>query len=158
MEVISRADAKARGLKTFFIGVECRNHHVAERRVSNGQCIVCALDRGRRYRETHVEQDRQYRKDNADRKSKQQRQRRLINGNQIRERSRQFYKANPEYAVWMGLKARCLNPKNPNFKNYGGRGVQVDEKWVNSYEAFRADVGPRPSLKHTIDRYPGQRW
>lgn len=26
------------------------------------------------------------------------------------------------YLVWKGIKNRCFNPKNPDYKNYGGRG------------------------------------
>lgn len=56
-----------------------------------------------------------------------------------------------EYFTWKGMKQRCLNPKNPNYPDYGGRGITVCERWVNSFADFRADMGPRP-LGHTIDR------
>lgn len=57
-----------------------------------------------------------------------------------------------EYTVWEGMKARCLNPSNQSYKNYGGRGVAICREWADSFEAFLADMGPRPSPKHTIDR------
>lgn len=56
------------------------------------------------------------------------------------------------YGTWVGLKQRCLNPKNPGFANYGGRGITVCESWAESFEAFLADVGERPSLRHSLDR------
>ena len=46
---------------------------------------------------------------------------------------------------------RCCNPNNPKFKNYGGRGIAVCERW-RSYDAFLEDVGQRPTPAHTLDR------
>lgn len=57
-----------------------------------------------------------------------------------------------EYDAWVDMKRRCLNYKAPNFKNYGGRGIRVCDAWVDSFEAFIEHIGPRPSLKHSIDR------
>ena len=60
----------------------------------------------------------------------------------------------PEYHTWRGLKARCNNPKDKNYSNYGGRGIKVCEKWSKSFAAFLSDVGPRPSPNHSLDRFP----
>ena len=54
----------------------------------------------------------------------------------------------PEYRAWVAMKVRCSN----NHPNYGARGIVVCEKWSQSFEAFYADMGPRPSLKHSLDR------
>lgn len=59
-----------------------------------------------------------------------------------------------EYAAWNGIKARCGNPKDKGYKNYGGRGIRVCPEWHDSFEAFLRDIGPRPSEDHSIDRYP----
>jgi hypothetical protein len=59
-----------------------------------------------------------------------------------------------EYTIWNCMKQRCENPDNPAFKNYGARGIKVDPRWSASFEAFLADVGARPSLEHSLDRYP----
>jgi hypothetical protein len=48
--------------------------------------------------------------------------------------------------------ARCLNPGNASFKSYGAVGITVCERWLNSFENFLADMGPRPSKDHSIDR------
>jgi len=40
------------------------------------------------------------------------------------------------YRVWYGMLERCENSKNPNYKNYGARGISVCEEWRNSYQAF----------------------
>jgi len=58
----------------------------------------------------------------------------------------------PEYKVWLGMKYRCLNPKAPNYVNYGGRGITVCQEWIESFQAFYDHIGPRPSDKHSIDR------
>ena len=57
----------------------------------------------------------------------------------------------PEYSVWENIIQRCTNSKAPNFKNYGAKGVTVCQSW-RDFASFYADMGPRPSRKHTIDR------
>lgn len=47
---------------------------------------------------------------------------------------------------------RCTNPRRRAWKDYGGRGITVCERWRESFEAFFADVGARPSPNHSIDR------
>ncbi len=58
----------------------------------------------------------------------------------------------PEYSTWSGMRARCLNPKSPSYRNYGGRGITICEQWVESFPTFCKDMGPRPSEDHSIDR------
>lgn len=54
-------------------------------------------------------------------------------------------KKTPEYLVWVQMKHRCGNPKDIQYKNYGGRGIRVSDPWLHSFENFLADMGPRPS-------------
>jgi hypothetical protein len=58
----------------------------------------------------------------------------------------------PEYKSWEAMKDRCCNPNNTSYRHYGGRGITICEQWRNSFEAFYATVGPRPSSTHSIDR------
>jgi len=58
----------------------------------------------------------------------------------------------PEYHAWNNMKMRCLNPSNKNYFRYGARGITVCSDWVDSFERFFADMGARPSSKHSIDR------
>lgn len=55
------------------------------------------------------------------------------------------------YSVWNEMKQRCNNPNDANFKNYGGRGITVCERWQRSFSAFLEDMGERPTGA-TIDR------
>lgn len=57
----------------------------------------------------------------------------------------------PEYRVWTGMIQRCTNPRRKAFPSYGGRGILVCQRWLNSFESFLADMGPRPS-KTSLDR------
>jgi len=56
-----------------------------------------------------------------------------------------------EYAIWQAMKRRCDSPNIPAWPLYGGRGITVCERWINSFEDFLADMGPRPKDK-TLDR------
>ena len=56
-----------------------------------------------------------------------------------------------EYKTWLGMKDRCLNPRNKDFSFYGGRGITICQSWIDSFSAFYQDMGPRPP-GHTLDR------
>ena len=55
------------------------------------------------------------------------------------------------YRVWVGIRTRCRNPNASNYGLYGGRGIRVCDEW-NDFSRFLADMGPRPSPLHSIDR------
>jgi hypothetical protein len=57
----------------------------------------------------------------------------------------------PELNAWTNMIARCTNPKRPDFKFYGGRGIGVCLRWAGSFAAFLEDMGPRPDGA-SIDR------
>ncbi len=57
-----------------------------------------------------------------------------------------------EYEIWKGIKKRCQNPNSSNWALYGGRGITICDRWDKSFEAFFADMGPRPSQLHSVDR------
>lgn len=58
----------------------------------------------------------------------------------------------PEFGVWLGMRRRCNDPGFKSFADYGGRGIAVCAKWQDDFAAFYADMGPRPSASHEIDR------
>jgi hypothetical protein len=53
---------------------------------------------------------------------------------------------------WRAMKRRCYEPKMLAYKDYGGRGITVCERWRKSFANFVSDMGQRPSLSHTIER------
>lgn len=57
----------------------------------------------------------------------------------------------PEYNAWKAMRSRCGNPRNQDYKRYGGRGIRVCARW-DDFEIFLQDMGPRPTNKHSLDR------
>jgi hypothetical protein len=58
----------------------------------------------------------------------------------------------PTYRIWKAMKQRCYRPAAINYADYGGRGIIVCDRWLHSYENFLADMGSRPTPKHSIER------
>lgn len=59
-----------------------------------------------------------------------------------------------EYVIWSKIKQRCHNPNDPNYFKYGKRGIAVCDRWRLSFVDFLSDVGLRPSLEYSLDRFP----
>lgn len=63
-----------------------------------------------------------------------------------------------ERTLWGNMMSRCTNPKNKHFADYGGRGIVVCDRWRygeggrTGFECFYANMGPRPSSEHSIER------
>ena len=71
-----------------------------------------------------------------------------------RIKGREYRKKNPlpiEYTSWSNMRNRCTNKNDQAYKNYGGRGITVCARW-DSFEKFLEDMGPRPSLLHSLER------
>jgi hypothetical protein len=56
-----------------------------------------------------------------------------------------------EFRCWSQMKDRCLNPRHKYFSRYGGRGITICQRWIDSFEAFYEDMGPCP-LGLTLER------
>lgn len=68
------------------------------------------------------------------------------------DRERHGMNKSPEHRAWVHMKQRCSNKKKREYEHYGGRGIKVHPGWQTSFLAFLRDVGPRPSVKHSLDR------
>lgn len=65
----------------------------------------------------------------------------------------------PEYGVWCWMKQRCCNQRATHYDRYGGRGITVCERWRmphHGFSNFLKDMGPRPTSKHTIERFDNE--
>lgn len=63
----------------------------------------------------------------------------------------------PEYRAWAAMKQRCYNENCAQYPLYGGRGIEVHPEWLNSFQCFYADMGPRPTSKHSLDRVDNEK-
>lgn len=61
-----------------------------------------------------------------------------------------------EYSTWENMKTRCYNPKSTHYKYYGGRGIKVCDRWLNSFENFYSDMGDKPKGL-TIERIDNEK-
>lgn len=68
-----------------------------------------------------------------------------------RKRERHGEKYSPTYLSWEKMKTRCNNPAYIRYKDYGGRGIGVCERWDISFLNFLEDMGERP-LGCQLDR------
>lgn len=63
----------------------------------------------------------------------------------------------PEYISWQQMRQRCTNPNVGGYRYWGGAGVKICDSWMEDgkgFSNFLADMGHRPTRKHTLDRFP----
>lgn len=61
-------------------------------------------------------------------------------------------KPTPELKCYRKMRERCYSVACKDYKNYGGRGIRVCDRWLNSFDSFLTDMGLRPSSGHTLER------
>ena len=82
----------------------------------------------------------------------------LIHGHTVRPTDGSPRKHSPEYNTYSGMKDRCYNTSHVRFKDYGGKGIVVCERWMQGedgktgFECFLEDMGQKPNGKHSIER------
>lgn len=74
---------------------------------------------------------------------------RMVHGHHTRKA------VSPTYRTWCMMHARCYNENFVEYPRYGARGIRVCERW-HDFQAFLADMGERPSLRHSVDRFPNK--
>lgn len=65
------------------------------------------------------------------------------------------YKLKSEYNTWSGMKTRCYNKECKAYKYYGGKGIKICDKWLESFDNFIEDMGPKPFKGAQLDRIDG---
>lgn len=103
-EIISRADAKAKGLSRYFTGNACKHGHIAERQTTNGVCLLCRCEIEKRWKCRHPDalreqwkrQSARHRIENSDRVNRNKKKWAEANPEKLREKHRRWRKNNPE--------------------------------------------------------------
>lgn len=62
----------------------------------------------------------------------------------------------PEFKTWCAMRRRCIDPSDSHYHIYGGRGISFAERWL-VFENFLADMGTKPTPKHTIERVDNEK-
>lgn len=71
-----------------------------------------------------------------------------------RHEDREWRNKNPLWNAWIMMKSRCLNPRATDYRNHGGRGIKVCDRWMDAphgFKNFLSDMSPRPQGQ-TLDR------
>jgi hypothetical protein len=66
--------------------------------------------------------------------------------------TRNYRKREPLKEIWVSMKQRCYNKNNPNYFRYGARGIKVCDRWLESFDNFKRDMGLRPAGRYSIER------
>jgi hypothetical protein len=74
------------------------------------------------------------------------------NSSESKHKTHGLSKKISEYAAWENMKRRCYYTKSNRYEYYGGRGITVCNRWINSFENFYSDMGAKPSKFHTLER------
>lgn len=68
------------------------------------------------------------------------------------------------YSIWVGMKTRCLNKNHMWFKHYGGKGVKIDDRWLNfigfmedMHKSYEKHVAKHGEKQTTLDRIDGNK-
>jgi 5-methylcytosine-specific restriction endonuclease McrA len=117
-EVISRDDARAQGLKSYFSGLPCRNGHFARRSVKHGNCLECSVQKTRSYRKKHpgwaAKVGKSWNAKNREKRRAQARTRYAKDPAKFVNMTKRYYRANAEKVkaarrIYHYKKQKCLD-------------------------------------------------
>lgn len=135
-DIISRADAKARGLKFYFTEKSCPKGHIAKKRVSSRNCVICEIERSR-----------EYKKNNRDRVNEYAAERYAKNPDRVREIARNWYarngRGNPEKLNEYAREWRSKNVDKQNFysaRRYARKIAAIPEIRTDLEPMFRSEI------------------
>lgn len=140
----------------------CKRCDTEQARTKKGDlyCKTCTKS----YREQNKERIKnylsEYRNKNRDRNIEYQKEYRLLKGDELLEKKKEKYRRehpnmkepskygnttdHPDYVIWLHMRSRCTNKNDPNYPYYGGRGITVCNRWIENFDNFADDMGPRP--------------
>lgn len=58
----------------------------------------------------------------------------------------------PEYTAWCRMRQRVMDRNSRDYKDYGGRGIKICSRWLESFQYFYDDMGDKPTFSHSLDR------
>lgn len=96
------------------------------------------------------EKRRSWIESNAEHNREYHKKYRVANREKRVEYNRNYHKekSHPDKLIWKNMKQRCLNPNDPGYKNYGGRGIKICDRWLDSFDNFINDMKERPHPRH----------
>lgn len=162
IEIISRAEAKARGLVRYFTGKPCKHNHITERIVANGCCVECRKNIDKRWidanpekvREKRKLQSRRHRLENPDRIKNNRKKWEVANPDKVQERVRRWERLNLDRRREIGDKWAKANPdkirkKNRTYKTTNAeRLAPINRQRVSDW----VKANPEKKRKHVNDR------
>ena len=164
MEVISRKEAKGKGLKYYFTGKPCKNGHVSERHLSNGACYLCAAEMMRKYREQNkekiLERNRKYREQNKEKAAEYKRKYDEENKDEVSKYQRKYREQNKEKIFDRKLKYREQNKEK--IDEYQRRHREQNREKIAEYKRKWQKANPeqvfiRKSLDRILNNWKGSR-
>jgi hypothetical protein len=132
--------------------------HPGESLNSRNRCMGCARESQRKhyrkFRESILETNRAWRDKNHDIILERQRKYVAKDPSRWKKWKEEWKSERPLYDTYQGMLHRCYLKSHEFYKDYGGRGITVSDRWLgeDGYKNFVADVGERPSPNHSIDR------
>lgn len=165
-DIISRSDAKAKGLARYFTGKPCKHGHVAFRRTINGVCCVCLLAIEKRHRESHREAFRaKWRKATLGARKRDPEKVRLKANNWSRanrtkeaERQRRWRHENPEKYHASEKRRRDASPEKIRLKNKRYKTANADRLAPIAIVRMKQWRGKNPERARIIGRKARQHW